>query len=970
MLSSPIDEIKNRLDIVEVVRGYIKLQKAGANYRAVCPFHNEKKPSFFVSPTRQIWHCFGSCFPSGSLIKTEEGYHAIETLKENQKVLTHKGRYRPVIGLFKRFYNGDIIDIRVRKHSDVVSLTEDHKVYVVKTKNCKQKARETRICQKRCSQRCPTKYFNDYKMEQIPVSKIGRNDYLLFPIDKKIKDVDIINLENYLTREISFYARRLKKFPYLIKVDKDFLQLLGYWVAEGSADKYGHVRFSLGDHEEDFAKDIVRITKKIFGLNCTVDKNRGGARRLDITINSSNLGDIFKNLCGSGALNKHIPFKFQYLPVEKQRILLEAIFRGDGNFGKVSKSTTGRKYRAIGTISLVLAEQLRDILFRHNIVPTVTVRKPKIDKKGVKHKKSYIIHWQDNIRLHYADISEIDDVSYALLPVKEIKRRKFKGDVYNLAVFQDHSYVANNFVVSNCGEGGDIFKFVMKIEGVEFGDALRILAQKAGVELKRQDPKIRTEKQHLYEISELACRFFEKQLEQSSGGKEAKDYLLSRGIKQESIGKWRLGYAPHSWQGLYEFLLGKGHKREDIEKAGLALRSEKTGKYYDRFRGRIIFPVFDLSSQPVGFGGRVLEGQKHDEIAKYVNSPNAPLYDKSRILYGLNKAGIEIRKKDACILVEGYLDVIMANQAGFENVVATSGTALTPYQLKILKRYSDNLLTAFDMDIAGNSATKRGIDLAQSHGFSIKIVTMPEGKDPADVVFEDVNKWQSLVERAKSIHDFYFENTLSKFDKNTLEGKKEISKALLPIIKRIPNKIEQSIWIQDLARTLEVKEEDVLEELGKVRLDNLVETKGVGQHLQKNPSAQKTRKELLEERLAILVIKFPEKLNLVKEEDFQLFSPQAKEILNCLKENKQTDQINYLSLKAEIEPVFAEVAVDREFEDCFKELKTLVIKDKLDKISQEIKKAEQEKNIDKVHKLVQQFNQCSKSWSDLELSEA
>ena len=516
-----------------------------------------------------------------------------------------------------------------------------------------------------------------------------------------------------------------------------------------------------------------------------------------------------------------------------------------------------------------------------------------------------------------------------------------------------------------CSEGGDIFKFVMKIEGVEFGDALRLLAQKAGVELKKQDPKLRTEKQRLYEISELACCFFEKQLEQSSGGKESKGYLLSREIKQESINKWRLGYAPDTWQGLSDFLFSKGYKSEEIEKAGLILKSEKTGKYYDRFRGRIMFPIFNFSSQPVGFGGRVLESRKHDEVAKYVNSPNTPLYDKSRILYGLNKAGIEIRKKDTCVLVEGYLDVIMANQAGFENVVATSGTALTPYQLKILKRYSDNLLTAFDMDIAGDSATKRGIDLAQSQGFGIKIVTMPEGKDPADIVSEDVNKWQSLVEQAKSIHDFYFENTLSRFDKNIIEGKKGISRALLPIIKRIPNKIEQSIWVQDLARILEVKEEDVLEELGKIRLDHLAEE---GNLIEKpKPLAQKTRKELLEERLAVLAIKFPEKLNLVKEEDFQLFSPETNEILNCLKENKHNEQIDYLSLKAEVELV--DMDPENEFKECFKELKTLVIKNKLDKISQEIKKAEQNKNIDKVQELVQQFNQYSKSWNDLEISE-
>jgi len=564
--------------------------------------------------------------------------------------------------------------------------------------------------------------------------------------------------------------------------------------------------------------------------------------------------------------------------------------------------------------------------------------------------------------------SPIDEIKNRL-DIVEVVRGYIKlqkaGANYR-AVCPFHSEKKPSFFVSparqiwhcfgSCSEGGDIFKFVMKIEGVEFGDALRILAQKAGVELKKQDPKLRTEKQHLYEISELACCFFEKQLEQSSGGKEAKDYLLSRGIKQESINKWRLGYSPDVWQGLSDFLFNKGYKREEIEKAGLALKSEKTGKYYDRFRGRIMFPVFNFSSQPVGFGGRVLESRKHDEVAKYMNSPNTPLYDKSQTLYGLNKAGIEIRKKDTCVLVEGYLDVIMANQAGFENVVATSGTALTPYQLKILKRYSDNLLTAFDMDIAGDSATKRGIDLAQSQGFSIKIVTMPEGKDPADIVSEDVNKWQSLVEQAKSIHDFYFENTLSRFDKNIIEGKKGISKVLLPIIKRIPNKIEQSIWIRDLARTLEVKEEDVSEELGKIRLDHLVETENVIE--KPNPLVQKTRKELLEERLAILSIKFPEKLDLVKEEDFQLFSFQTKEILNCLKENKQTDQINYLSLKADIEPL--DINPENEFKECFQELKALVVRDRLNGISKEIKKAEEEKNFEKVQELVQQFNQGAK----------
>ena len=532
-----------------------------------------------------------------------------------------------------------------------------------------------------------------------------------------------------------------------------------------------------------------------------------------------------------------------------------------------------------------------------------------------------------------------------------------------------------------CDIGGDMFKFVMKVEGVEFGDALRILAQKAGVELKRQDPKLKTERQRLYEISELSCRFFEKQLEESLAGKEAKKYLLDRGIKEENIKKWRLGYAPDIWEGLSNFLVSKNYRREEVEKAGLALKSEKTRNYYDRFRGRIIFPIFDLSSQAVGFGGRIFrQKQRPDgqDEAKYINSPATILYDKSRILYGLNKAGIEIRKKDACILVEGYVDVIMANQAGFENVVATSGTALTSYQLKVLKRYSDNLLTAFDMDVAGDSATKRGIDLAQTQGFGIKVITMPKDSDPADIISKNLNDWQSFLEKAKSIHDFYFENTLSRFDKDTLEGKKEISKVLLPVIKKIPNRIEQTCWIQSLAKTLGVKEDDILIELNKITMRHLTEAGGARQEIEQIVEEtisplQKTRKELLEERLTILAIKFSKNLDLINEEILKLFSPQAIEIINFLKNNnidnvsdKLTDRINYLSLKAEVEE--DDISVEEEFESCLKEIKTLVIKDKLGKISQEIKKAEEEKNFEKVQELMQEFNNHSKSRSDLEIA--
>jgi len=526
-----------------------------------------------------------------------------------------------------------------------------------------------------------------------------------------------------------------------------------------------------------------------------------------------------------------------------------------------------------------------------------------------------------------------------------------------------------------CQKGGDVFGFVKEIEGIEFGDALRILAQRAGVELKRYTPeyaKLKTERQRLYEICELATRFFEKQLEESKIGKEAKKYLLARGITEESIKKWRIGYAPDVWQGLSDFLTSRGNQQEEIKKAGLGLSSEQ-GSFYDRFRGRIIFPIFDLNSQVVGFGGRVFKEKDKEEIAKYVNTPNTILYDKSRILYGLDKAKVEIRKKDSCILVEGYTDVIMTHQAGTQNVVATSGTALTPYQLKILRRYSNNLILGFDMDVAGDTATKRGIDLAQIQGFDIKIIRLPEGKDAADIISLNPKGWGKAIENAKLILDFYFESAFLGRDTKTPGGKKEISKILLPVIKRILNKIEQSYWIQKLAKDLEAKEEDIREELKKVKLEENLYGLEPEEIINLPP---KSRKELLEERLITLILKKPESLNLVdelrsssrvatarvtEESKLSYFSAQTRDILIKLKEKQTPDSefFNCLSLKAEIEEI-EEKDILPEIQLCLKELSSLEIKEKLDQISQEIKKAEEVKDLGKIEKLSQEFNKLAK----------
>lgn len=568
-------------------------------------------------------------------------------------------------------------------------------------------------------------------------------------------------------------------------------------------------------------------------------------------------------------------------------------------------------------------------------------------------------------------------------PIDEIKQRLDIVDVVSSYIKLEkcganyrarcpfHSEKKPSFFVSparqiwrcfGCGLGGSVFDFVKQIEGVEFGDALRILAKRAGVELKKQDPRLKTERKRLYDICELGAKFFEKQLS-SQKGKEAKKYILSRGINEESIKEWRIGYSPDVWDGLLEFLKKKGYEEKEIERTGLVVRNEK-GKVYDRFRGRIIFPVFDLNSQVVGFGGRIFD---KEDVAKYMNTINTPLYDKSKIVYGLDKSKVDIRRENQCILAEGYTDVIMSHQAGVKNIIATSGTALTPCQLSVLKRYTDNLATAFDMDLAGDSATKRGIDLAQEKGFNIRIITMPQDSDPAEVA-RNPKEWKELIKKTKTILEFFFESAFSKYDSSSAEGKKEISKILLPVIKRIPNRIELSHWVAELAKRLRIPESAVEEEMEKYVEGRIMIDGNEEEEIEK--MEEKTREERLEERILSLIIKKPEILKEIDEIPLKYFSSDSRIILEKIKENDVeslkkieleeglNEYFNYLFLRSEIieDREYSLREIKEEITTSLEELQILGIKKELDSISQQIRKFEQEKNSKEVEKFKKEFN--------------
>lgn len=502
-----------------------------------------------------------------------------------------------------------------------------------------------------------------------------------------------------------------------------------------------------------------------------------------------------------------------------------------------------------------------------------------------------------------------------------------------------------------CNEGGDMFDFVMKIEGVEFPEALEMLADKAGVEVKKPDPEKTSKKQKFYEMYQLAAKFFQTQLKKSKRGKKAQKYLLSRGINKESIKKWQLGYSPDSWQSLSEFLVSKGFKRDEIVEAGLAIK--KDDHSYDRFRGRIMFPIMSTSGRPIAFGGRIF-GDSED-TAKYMNSPQTLLYDKSKVLYGIDKAKISIRRQDKVILVEGYTDVIMSHQAGYETAISTSGTALTKGQLNIISRYSRNLYTCFDMDEAGISATKKGIEMARKLGFDVKVITLPGGDDPADLIKEDESKWEKAVEEAKDVMQFYFDSTKKDRNLSNPKDKKEIAKELLPLIKRIPNKIEQSHWAKKLAEDLDVPEDAIYDQLNKTKVERKEEKKEKKKKEQKK-KRQKNKKRLLEEKIISLLAKDPDKFDFIN--SFDIFSEKAKELLEAIKEDDEEykEKIDYYALK----PEYTTEHPKKEIENCLKEIKKENIKKELKNIQKKIKQVEKDKNKEKLKEYTKKAYNLSK----------
>jgi len=507
-----------------------------------------------------------------------------------------------------------------------------------------------------------------------------------------------------------------------------------------------------------------------------------------------------------------------------------------------------------------------------------------------------------------------------------------------------------------CNDGGDIIKFLMKWENLTFFEAFSKLAKKAGIQIKKIDfeDKSWEKKKRLLSMNQLAADFFQFVLLKTDYGKKALNYLSQRKIKKETIKTFNLGYAPLSWDSLFSFLKRKKYEEEEMLENGLLVRSEK-GNFYDRFRGRLIFPIYDPYGNIIAFSGRILG--KDDKEAKYINSPETFLYHKRETLFGFHLAKDSIKKQNNVYIVEGEFDMISPYQYGFYNFVAIKGSALTKEQLMILKRYTERITLTLDTDLSGLEAIKRGIQEAEKFDFDVNVVVLDFAKDPDEAIRTNLEKFRNLIKRPIGVYDFLINLTLRKYPEKTAYDKKKISEELIPYISEIKNNIVQSHYIKKVSSLLEVTEQSVQNLIKR----NLLNKKRKLEFIPLKKLDNKQSHITLVERYLLSLIFQNKSPFVISDSIFSIISPKdfslpslekiAKKFLEFKNNNKEFILKKFVDfLPEELRLVFDEIYL-------FASLDIDLENKEIEKILAEIKKNSLKKQIKKIISLDDQKNE-------------
>lgn len=505
-------------------------------------------------------------------------------------------------------------------------------------------------------------------------------------------------------------------------------------------------------------------------------------------------------------------------------------------------------------------------------------------------------------------------------------------------------------------KGGDVFTFVEQMEGVDFRGALKILAERAGVELRAEPKAARDERERMYMALEEATTFFENNLEKD---RTAREYLALRGLNAQTMQKFRVGFALDRWNSLYDHLRKNGYTDRELEHVGLIKRGDK-GRYYDRFRSRIIFPISDSAGRVVAFSGRIFgEAAKDKENAKYLNSPETPLFDKSRILYGYDRGRAAIRKYNFSIVVEGQMDLVMSHQAGYTNTVAASGTGLTAHHLEQLARISPNIVMAFDGDSAGIHSASRAAELAISMGMEVKVAALPKGNDPADVIKEDPDAWRSAIRDAKLIVDFSL-GSIENETSDTRARSARVRAETLPFVAHMPNRMDQAYFVSKIAAWLHMREEPIWEEVHKIALSS-VHTASQQVMLPTKKRQLQTRLEYLE-RLLVGLFLFAQESNTAAMRDY-ISTEYLRIRQRPLDEKARAHEDERAALIFEVEIAFGD---DRQkIKELLGEFEQELLTQDLEMLSQELIRAEQQGDEARVAELLRQVKEKSARKNDL-----
>ena len=503
-----------------------------------------------------------------------------------------------------------------------------------------------------------------------------------------------------------------------------------------------------------------------------------------------------------------------------------------------------------------------------------------------------------------------------------------------------------------CGDGGDVVKFLMKWENITFIEALKELAQKTGVSLENINYEDRAwkKKERFFTMNAQTTEFFEFLLNKTKFGKKGLEYLTGRDIKAPVIKKFQLGYSPSSWDSLRLFLKKKNYSDEEISENGLLVKNDR-GQYYDRFRGRLMFPLKDARGNVMGFSGRILNSEAKE--AKYINTPETAIYHKRETLFGINLAREAIKKEKNVFIVEGEFDMITPYIHGFSNFVAIKGSAITTEQLMLLKRYTDKITLALDTDEAGEEAMKRGITEAEKMDFNIQIIRIDFAKDPDEAIRKDLNAFKKAINKPVPVYDFIIDIALKKYPEDTPFNKKKIGDEVIPYIERIVNPIVKSHYVKKIARLLNVEEEGVTSLISKIK--RKIEQKA-SYKLDITPKTKEERPLIIEKYLLSLIFQSEdiEKMSnlifsIINPEDFSLpvYQKISKNFLDKKEKESKFNVNNFVkNLPAEIRPVFDEIYLfDSNDENLSKEnIEKLMFELKRFSLKNQIKKTLEEKS--------------------------